>query len=113
MTQAQHSIIGAEGSKLRWLNELVGHVSTIPLVFPYRIAWITHRQHHANANDPELDPDYGNRGDTWWKAAWNGFQSRQFGAGRGYANAVKRSDDPNLHKAIREAKILSDLRQGH
>lgn len=105
--EAQHSIIATEGSKLRWLNELVGHVSTIPLLLPYRIAWITHKQHHANANDPELDPDYGNKGDTWWQSAWNGIQARQFGAGHGYKNALRRSDDPNLDKAFREATILS------
>ncbi len=105
--EAQHSIIAAEGSPLRWLNELVGHVSTIPLLLPYRIAWITHKQHHANANDPELDPDHGNRGDTWWQAVWNGAQSRQHGANEGYANAIGRSDDPNLAKAIREGTILS------
>ena len=29
--EAQHSIIGAKGSRYRWLNELVGHVSTILL----------------------------------------------------------------------------------
>jgi len=90
--EAQHSIIAAEGSRLRWLNDLVGHVSTIPLLLPYRIAWITHKQHHANANDPELDPDYGNKGDTWWQAAWNGIQSRQFGARNGYKNALSRND---------------------
>jgi beta-carotene hydroxylase len=105
--EAQHSIIAAEGSPLRWLNELVGHVSTIPLLLPYRIAWITHKQHHAHANDPELDPDHGNKGDTWWQAAWNGIQSRQFGAGTGYKNALSRSEDPNLPKAIREGMVLS------
>ena len=105
--EAQHSIIGAEGSRTRWLNELVGHVSTIPLLLPYRIAWITHKQHHAHANDPELDPDHGNKGDTWWQAAWNGIQARQFGAGDGYKNALRRSDDPNLQKAFREAAMLS------
>ncbi|MDJ0847314.1 MAG: fatty acid desaturase [Myxococcota bacterium] len=105
--EAQHSIIATEGSRLRWLNELVGHVSTIPLLLPYRIAWITHKQHHAHANDPELDPDYGNKGDTWWQAAWNGIQARQFGAGDGYKNALRRSEDPNLGKAFREATILS------
>ena len=35
--EAQHSIIAAEGEKLRWLNELVGHVSTFPLVIPGRL----------------------------------------------------------------------------
>jgi beta-carotene hydroxylase len=105
--EAQHSIIATEGSRLRWLNDLVGHVSTIPLLFPYRIAWITHKQHHAHANDPDLDPDIGNKGETWWQAAWNGIQARQFGAGHGYKNALSRSDDPNLGKAFREASILS------
>lgn len=105
--EAQHSIIATEGGRLRWLNELVGHVSTIPLLLPHRIAWITHKQHHAHANHPELDPDIGNKGDTWWQAAWNGIQARQFGAGEGYKNALRRSEDPNLDKAFREATILS------
>ena len=105
--EAQHSIIATEGSRLRWLNELVGHVSTIPLLLPYRVAWITHKQHHAFANDPELDPDIGNKGDTWWQAAWHGIRARQFGAGNGYKNALARSDDPNLVKAFRNAMCLS------
>ncbi len=105
--EAQHSIIAEEGHRLRWLNELVGHVSTIPMLFPYRIAWITHKQHHAHANDPELDPDHHNKGDTWWQAAWNGIQARQFGAGSGYRNALARSDDPNLGKAMREGMLLN------
>jgi beta-carotene hydroxylase len=57
--EAQHSIIGARGRPLRWLNELVGHLSTIPLVQPYRVLKHTHMQHHAHANDEQLDPDYG------------------------------------------------------
>lgn len=57
--EAQHSIIGARGRPLRWLNELVGHLSTIPLVQPYRVLKHTHMQHHAHANDAQLDPDYG------------------------------------------------------
>ncbi len=105
--EAQHSIIGAKGSRYRWLNELVGHLSTIPMLLPYRIAWITHKQHHLHANDPQLDPDYHNKGDTWWQAAWNGIQARQFGAGHGYRNALSRSEDPDLGKAIREATVLS------
>ena len=105
--EAQHSIIATEGAPLRWLNELVGHVSAIPMLLPYRIAWITHKQHHANANDPELDPDHGNQGENWWKAAWNGIQSRQFGAEGGYRAALSRSEDPKLGRAVREATILS------
>jgi fatty acid desaturase len=105
--EAQHSIIAPKGGRYRWLNELVGHVSTIHLVFPYRIGWITHKQHHLHTNDPELDPDYGNRGDTWWQSAWNCIQARQFGTNDGYRNALARSEDPNLAKAFREGLVLS------
>lgn len=56
--EAQHDIIARPGEKFRWLNELVGHVSTIPLVFPYRFLRLTHLEHHKHSNDPLLDPDY-------------------------------------------------------
>lgn len=56
--EAQHGIFARPGSKLYWLNELVGFVSLIPLVLPYRVARATHMEHHKHANDPELDPDY-------------------------------------------------------
>ena len=32
--EAQHDIIARPGSKLFWLNELVGYVSTVPLALP-------------------------------------------------------------------------------
>ena len=32
-------------------------MSTIPLVLPYRVAKLTHMEHHKHANHPELDPD--------------------------------------------------------
>ncbi len=56
--EAQHNIIAGRGKPLRWLNELVGHVSTIPLVYPYRVLRATHMEHHAHCNHPELDPDF-------------------------------------------------------
>ena len=56
--EAQHNIIARRGQPLRWLNELVGHLSVIPLVQPYRVLRDTHMEHHANTNNPELDPDY-------------------------------------------------------
>ncbi|MEM9738895.1 MAG: fatty acid desaturase [Pseudomonadota bacterium] len=55
--EAQHDIIARPGTRLRWLNQLVGHVSTIPLVLPYRIAKLTHLEHHKHTNHPEWDPD--------------------------------------------------------
>ena len=43
---------------LRWLNELLGHVSLIPFAAPFRYLRHTHFEHHAHANNPVLDPDY-------------------------------------------------------
>lgn len=105
--EAQHSIIAAEGTRLRWLNELVGHVSTIPMVFPYKIGWITHRRHHAHANDPELDPDHFNKGDTWWQAVWHGIQARQPGSQSAYRTIGRESDDPKIARALAEAAALT------
>ena len=104
--EAQHSIIAAEGTPLRWLNELVGHVSLIPLVLPYRLAWLTHKQHHAHANDPELDPDYGNRADTWYGAVWNGIQSRQPGSKNAYQVVLNDAGEAEGARAMREALLL-------
>ena len=64
--EAQHSIIAREGRPLRWLNELVGHLSTIPLATPYRVLKHTHMEHHAHANDPHLDPDFGVHAEDSW-----------------------------------------------
>ena len=55
--EAQHGIIATRGHPLRWLNELVGHVSLIPLAYPYRVLRATHMEHHKHCNDPEKDCD--------------------------------------------------------
>lgn len=65
--EAQHSIIAGKGRPLRWLNELVGHLSTLPLAYPYRVLRATHMEHHAHTNDPELDPDYGVHAPSGWQ----------------------------------------------
>jgi len=57
--EAQHNIIARKGHPLRWLNELVGHVSLIPFGQPFRFLRHTHMEHHAHCNNPQLDPDYG------------------------------------------------------
>ncbi len=64
--EAQHNIIAGKGKPLRWLNELVGHVSTLPLAYPYRVLRATHMEHHAHTNNPELDPDYGVHAASDW-----------------------------------------------
>jgi beta-carotene hydroxylase len=91
--EAQHDIIARPGSKLYWLNELVGHLSTLPLALPYRLAKVTHRQHHLHTNDAEHDPDYGSRAKNLPHAIWRAIQNRQPRA-RGGFNAYART----LHK---------------
>jgi beta-carotene hydroxylase len=71
--EAQHSIIAREGHPLRWLNELVGHVSVIPFAVPFRVLRHTHMEHHAHANDPKLDPDY--RVSTMGRNDWEFFKN--------------------------------------
>lgn len=105
--EAQHSIIAAQGTRLRWLNELVGHVSIIPLVLPYRMAWILHRRHHAHANHPQLDPDSHNRADTWWRSIWNGVLARQPGSESAYRTLGRESEDPEVGRALAEAALLT------
>ena len=107
--EAQHSIIGAEGTRLRWLNELVGHVSLLPIAFPYRLAWITHRQHHAHVNHPDLDPDISNRGETWWQSVYSALRARQPGKNHAYARIMRESDHPKRDQAMLEAFALQVL----
>ena len=75
--EAQHDIIAKPGTKLRWLNQLVGHTSTIPLVLPYRVAKLTHMEHHKHANHPKLDPDYSVHAPTALASLWKGIKDRQ------------------------------------
>lgn len=63
---AQHNIVARKGQPLRWLNELLGHVSLIPLAQAFQVMRYTHMEHHRHANDPELDPDYDVHADTAW-----------------------------------------------
>ncbi|MEL6826791.1 MAG: fatty acid desaturase [Pseudomonadota bacterium] len=82
--EAQHDIIAKPGAKLRWLNQLVGHTSTLPLVLPYQVAKITHMDHHKHANDPDLDPDYSTHADGPLQAVWKSLYNRQPRANGGF-----------------------------
>ena len=75
--EAQHGIIAKPGEKLRWLNELVGWIGSIPLALPYSVLRATHLEHHKHANNPDLDPDYFSKADGPMNALWRHFQSRQ------------------------------------
>jgi beta-carotene hydroxylase len=78
--EAQHRIIAKPGEPLFWLNELVGHVSTIPLVLPYGVARLTHYEHHKHANHPELDPDIATKAKGPFDLIWRSIAERQPGS---------------------------------
>lgn len=96
--EAQHNIIASKGKPLRWLNELVGHVSAIPLVTPYRVLRATHMQHHAHCNDPKLDPDYEVHAKSNADFFFNHLKNIQPGGGRNgaYARCLERIGQANL-----------------
>ncbi|MEM8694484.1 MAG: fatty acid desaturase [Pseudomonadota bacterium] len=91
--EAQHDIIARPGTKLRWLNQAVGWLSTIPLVLPYRVAKLTHLEHHRHTNDPDLDPDYNTKADGPFHAVVKSLVSRQpraSGGLNGYGEVLMR-----------------------
>ncbi|MEL6707792.1 MAG: fatty acid desaturase [Pseudomonadota bacterium] len=96
--EAQHDIIARPGTKLRWLNELVGHATSWMLIYPFQVLRITHLDHHRHTNDPELDVDIGTKAPGPWHAIWNAIQGRQPGNRRNhdYAGALVRADRPGL-----------------
>jgi beta-carotene hydroxylase len=97
--EAQHDIIGRPGTKWRWLNEAVGHLSLIPLVLPYRVARLTHYEHHRHTHDPELDPDYESHAPNAWQAIWKTLRNRQprsEGQLNGYGNVLVRLGRPDV-----------------
>ena len=85
--EAQHSIIAREGRPLRWLNELVGHISVIPLALPFRVLRHTHFEHHNHANDPLLDPDYSVHAESDWAFLRKSILGRQPDSEQGGFNA--------------------------
>ncbi|MEL6542693.1 MAG: fatty acid desaturase, partial [Pseudomonadota bacterium] len=82
--EAQHDIIARPGTKLRWLNELVGHATSWMLIYPFQVLRITHLDHHRHTNDPELDVDIGTKAPGPWHAIWNAIQGRQPGNRRNH-----------------------------
>ena len=92
--EAQHNIIAREGQPLRWLNEFVGHFSVLPFGLPFRALRHTHMEHHAHANDADLDPDYAiaNLGQNDWEFFKNTLLARQPGANQeAYPMALERT----------------------
>lgn len=56
--EATHGNVSGRHARLRWLDDLIGSLSAIPLWFGYRSHRISHMKHHAYTNDPARDPDH-------------------------------------------------------
>lgn len=106
--EAQHGNIGRPGSRLRWLNELVGHVSVFPFLVPYRLHRAIHLKHHANTNNSENDPDIYMRADTIWEAAKNAWKSKQPGQVGALADEVL-EDSEEKARLMLEAVMITRL----
>ena len=96
--EAQHNIIAGKGKSLRWLNELVGHVSVIPLAIPYRVLRATHMEHHQFTNHPEKDCDIGTRAESSADFFRKALMNRQPGSTRddAYAKCLERTGQAHL-----------------
>ncbi|MDP1632333.1 MAG: fatty acid desaturase [Caulobacter sp.] len=105
--EAQHRIIAREGEPLFWLNELVGHLSTIPLVLPYGVARLTHYEHHKHTNDPALDPDAATKADGPWHSIVKSIARRQPGSKdqASYGECLTRLGTPEARAAGVQALI--------
>lgn len=105
--EAQHDIIARPGEPLRWLNQLVGHLSTIPLVSPYSTLRLTHLEHHKHCNDTHLDPDINTRAADSWTFLLNSIRNRQPGGAQAlsYGETLKRLGTPDAQRAMLMALI--------
>ncbi|KAB7739316.1 beta-carotene hydroxylase [Parvibaculum sedimenti] len=104
--EAQHTNFSTGGPALRWFNEFIGYVSTIPMVLPFKIARLTHMEHHSHTNDPELDPDYGVKADSWQQALLTAYKRRQPGQPNAYGETLNRlGDGPVVKRAGLEGAV--------
>ena len=111
---AQHSIIAKPGERLRWLNETVGWIGSIPLTIPYPVLRATHLEHHKHCNDPQLDPDIYTRSSNALHAIWRIVYSRQprtDGQKKKYQETLERlgRDDLILMSALARAGFYGFL----
>ena len=106
--EAQHDIIARPGTKLRWLNELVGHATTWMLIYPFQVLRITHLDHHRHTNDPELDVDITSKANGPWHAVWRIIEERQPNAerNRDYAASLARAGRTDLAVLALAYKVI-------
>ena len=113
--EAMHSNIGRPGTKYRWLNEAVGAVSTIPIVFPFSMARLMHLEHHYHCNHPEKDPDYTDEAPNMWLAWYKTWYNRQPGVDGSihhYKRILAEMGTPIARRALVETMVLQLLFMG-
>ncbi len=113
--EAMHSNIGRPGTKYRWLNEAVGAVSTIPIVFPFSMARLMHLEHHYHTNHPEKDPDYTDEAPNMWLAWYKTWYNRQPGVDGSihhYKRILAEMGTPEARRALVETMILQLIFMG-
>jgi len=107
--EAMHSNIARPGSKNRWVNEWVGKVSTIPIVFPFSMARMMHLEHHYHCNDPQKDPDYTDEAPNalmaWYKT-WYNRQPGVDGSIHHYKRILADMGTPAAKQALKDTMVL-------
>lgn len=107
--EAMHSNIARPNTKYRWVNEWVGKVSTIPIVFPFSMARLMHLEHHYHCNDPEKDPDYTDEAPSaaWaWYKTWYNRQPGVDGSIHHYKRILAEMGTPEAKKALKDTLLL-------
>lgn len=113
--EAMHSNIGRPGTPTRWLNEAVGAVSTIPIVFPFSMARLMHLEHHYHCNHPEKDPDYTDEAPNMWAAWYKTWYNRQPGVDGSihhYKRILAEMGTPAARRALVETMVLQLIFMG-
>jgi beta-carotene hydroxylase len=107
--EAMHSNIGRQGQKWRWLNEAVGQVSTVPIVFPFSMARLMHLEHHYHCNDALKDPDFTDEAPNAlmaWYMTWYNRQPGVDGSIHAYKRILAEMDTSEARHALRDTLVM-------
>ena len=63
--EATHDNIVGPYPRLKWLSEVIGHISGIILLAPFPGFRVLHLHHHSHTNDEAEDPDYWVKSDNY------------------------------------------------
>lgn len=106
---AMHSNIYPPNHRLHWLNELSGHLASIPIALGFNVARLAHMEHHKHTNDPARDPDITDDAPNWWMAIYKTWWNRQpgvDGAANRYRRMVYEMNTPVSRRAALEAALM-------